>query len=352
MLYLVHGPDSYSRHEFIAGVRAKHDIDGMLATNSTPLDGRRVAFEELAAVCSALPFLGAFRWVKLSGLLARADGEKPGGRRRSTAKRAATPPAEDDGGWLRLITLAETMPDTTILVLEEGELKANNPVLEALTGLARIRSGAIRIQAFPRMSVQMLEGWIAERARQQGTVFEGGCHRLLAASVPIDVAEDGEWHTLWTVVAEMEKLRLYAGARITESDIRRLVPGTLESRVWVLTDAVADRDGPKAMAALEELLASGRPAPVLLAAIAGRYRQLIGMRELLEARTPAREAGERLAVRNQYQLDRLRRQAERATLPRLEAAYERIVDTDRAIKTGKMADTLALELLVAGLSGA
>jgi DNA polymerase-3 subunit delta len=346
MFYILHGADSFSRHEAVTALRAGLDTDGMLATNTTVLEARRLELPDLTMVCDALPFLGSNRLVHVIGLLARAEGERaPSGRRSGRGSRATTAAADEPpAGWLALAEYVDRMPPSTTLLLEDGDIRSSNALLAALTPKAKVRK-------FEQITTRSLTSWIGERARRRGVLFDGAALRLLAESVPTDLAEDRQWHALWTLTAEIEKLSLYASAeRISESDVRHLVPAALESQIYRLTDAVAERRGDDALRVLEELLASGRPAPVLLAAIAGRYRQLLLLRELLDARVPPGEIMDRLSLRNELQYRRLRDQAAHASPARLEAAYQRILHADRAVKQGRLDDGTALEVLVAELT--
>ncbi len=347
MLHIVHGPDSFSRHEALAALRASLDTDGMLATNTTLLDARTLTLPQLTMVCDAMPFLAEHRFVLVRGLLGRADSERPAGGRRGG--RAPKPTDGGDGaaeGWLTLARYVDGMPPTTVLALDDGEVRATNPLLAALAPKAKV-------QAFGRMTVRVLEGWIAGRARQRGVLFDGAALRRLAESAPSDLAEDKQWHTLWWLTGEIEKLSLYAaGARITESDVERLVPAALESRAYLLADKVAERRSSEALILLEELLAGGRPPPVLLATIAGRVRQLLMIHALTEVGTARNEVAARIGVRNEWQFDRLAEQARRTSTARLESAHHRIVEADRAIKRGRIDEVTALEIVVAEMTGA
>ena len=346
MLTILHGPDSFSRHEAIALLRASLDSDGSLAANTTLLDPPPARLTDLTMVCDAVPFLTDHRLVHVRGLLGKSEGGRRGGRRRPRAKAGdAAGAAPPDDPWFGLVEYVQRMPPTTALLLEEAELRRDHALLEALAPHATV-------QAFDRMTPRALEGWIAERARRRGVLFDGPALRLLTQSVPLDTSDEHDWHALWGLTSEIEKLSLYAsGARISEGDVRRLVPLALESRVYTLTDAVVNRQGAEALRLLEELLASGRPAPALLATLAGRYRQLILFRSLEADGANARDIGAALAIRSDWQLDRLRDQARRHPPARLEAAYQRLLVADRHIKTGRTDDVTALETLVADLAG-
>jgi DNA polymerase-3 subunit delta len=348
MLYLYYGPDTFSRSEALAALRARLDTDGMLATNTTVLDARALTLDQLIMVCDAVPFLAAHRLVHVQGLLMRLESARPSGGRRTgrTARRAAAEGGPDDG-WLALADYVDRMPPTTILVLEDGDIRDTNLLRSVLASRAQ------EVRVFRRLSVRDIEGWIADRARRRGVLFDSPALKLLAESAPIDVAEDGQWHTLWWLASEIEKLSLYAaGEKITTRDVRRLVPAVLESRLYLLADRIAERRGGEALALLEELLAGGRPAPLLLATIAGRVRQLILIREALDAGVPKGEMQSRSGVRSEWQFDQLRKQAERIPMTRLEAAHRRLLTADRAIKQGTVDETTAIETLVAELAGA
>src|SRR5262249_22090325 len=139
--HVLYGVDSFSRHEAVAAVRAELDVDGMLATNTNLLDGRRLTLEELTMVCDALPFLGAHRLVHVRGLLPRADSERPAASRRVGRGGRATSVAPEDAasGWLALASYVGRMPPSTVLLLEDGEVRSTNPLLFALNGKGRLR---------------------------------------------------------------------------------------------------------------------------------------------------------------------------------------------------------------------
>lgn len=343
MLVIFHGPDSYSRHQALARLRAELDRDGMLGANTTVLDARELTLPALTMVCDAAPFLSAYRLVHVRGLLARAEADPSAANRRGRRGRLV---ASDDesAGWLALANYVERIPPTTVLVLEDGELRGGNPLLAALEPRARV-------EGFPRLSARQLEGWIARRARELGVLFDKPALTRLAEATPSDLTEDRQWHGLWWLAAEIEKLTLFAGnGRITEEDVERLVPAVLQTRIYTLADAVIRRERDAALTALERLLIAGQPAPVLLAAIANRLRQLLLLRELMTAGAPEPEMRERTGLRNPAQFDILRRQAQALSSARLEAAYLRVLEADRAIKGGRVDEATALETLVAELA--
>lgn len=340
MLHILYGPDSFSRTEAVGALKRGLDTDGMLASNTNVLDAKSLTLAHLAMVCDALPFLAAARLVIVDGLLSKAGGAR-GGRRRAGAPAAANLPEE----WQELPAYLERMPPSTTLVLTDGEVPPASPLLAALAEHGRTR-------AFPKQPARALEGWIAQRATARGLRIDAAAVTLLATCAPQELGEDGQWHALWHLASDLEKLALFAGERaITAEDIRRLVPAAAETNVFAWVDAVIERRGEEALRRLSDLLAAGQPPPVLLTLLTRGYRQLTLYADLASANTRPDAIARQLRMQP-WLLDRLRAQASRYRLSRLSAAYERILAADRSVKRGESDDMTVLELLTAELSAA
>ena len=338
MLHILYGPDSFSRAEAVAALKRSLDSDGMLASNTNTFEAKSLTLAQLTMVCDAAPFLAAHRLVIVDGLLARFGGRAPRARRRTST--AANLPEE----WQGLPDYVARMPPPTTLLLTDGDVPPDSPLLAALAEHARVRN-------FPRLPAQRLEGWIAARAKAQGITLEPAALRLLAESAPQEVGEDGGWHALWSLANDLEKLALYAGGRaVTAEDVRRLVSAAAETNVFAFVDAVVERRGEEAVRRLSDLLADGQPPPVLLTMLVRGYRQLVVYTDLATGGARPEEIGRRLNVPAGWRLDHLRDQARRYQPDRLAAIYARILSADRSVKRGEADETAALEILTAELA--
>lgn len=338
MLHILYGPDSFSRAEALATLKKSLDTDGMLASNITALEAKSLTPQHLQMVCDAMPFLAANRLVVVDGLLVRLSG---GASRRSRRGSAPAPRLPDE--WQALPEMVDHMPPTTTLVLSDGDLPSNAPVVAALAEHGRARN-------FPRQPARALEGWIAQRAKSHAVAIDADALRLLAESVSQETGDDGQWHALWGVVNDLEKLSLYAGQRaVGVDDVRRLVPAAADTNVFAYVDAVIERRGDEALRRLSDLLFAGQPAPVLLTMLVRGYRQLVLYVELAAAGLRPEEIGRRMNLQR-WALDRLSRQSSRYRPQRLAAIYDRILQADRSIKRGESDETTALELLTAELA--
>jgi len=335
MLHVFFGKDSFSLRERLDELRSSLDDDGMLASNTVVLDGRRTSLAEVTAACDTAPFLAAHRLVIVEGLLARLAGAGRGRRAQKGGRLAGSRgPSADAASWLSLADYADRMPPSTHLVLIDGEVQGENPLRDALKGKGEVRE-------FRPLNPRAVPDWIRSRARSFGLTLTPGAVGLLADSVGND---------LWTLAGELEKLAVYAGGRpVGEEDVRALVTAVRETSVFPLVDAIVEGRPAAAVRLLRQVLRQESGAPYILAMIQRQLRHLALAREMMDAGASSRRIGEVLRL-PEFALDRLLGQAPRYPPQRLQAAFRRLLEADLQIKRGIYHDELALELLVHDLA--
>jgi len=316
VFHVFHGPDSFSRQGALEEI--KKALGEFLEANTTSFEGDRVNPGELYLACQTAPFLAPRRLVLVKGLLERFEPRRD--RK-----------GEDPSRFLRAL---EALPSTTELVLIENRpLTDANPLFLALKGKAQVR-------AFPPLRGDRLRRWIGERVAWGGGAIAPGAVELLARVVGDD---------LWALSQEIEKLLLFCqGKPITEDDVRQLSSPVREVRAYELADGLLEGRSRGVGRLLHELLQEGQVPAQLLAAVTRQLRQALLAQELLGQGVRWKELGERLGLSG-YPLEKALAQA-RFPRPRLEGAYYKVLETDLAIKTGKLPGELAMDLLVAELS--
>jgi len=63
MLYVLYGPDSFSRTEKLTQIKIELDSDGSLSSGTAVFDARQATPQEVVAACETLPFLSPHRLV-------------------------------------------------------------------------------------------------------------------------------------------------------------------------------------------------------------------------------------------------------------------------------------------------
>jgi len=329
-VHIFYGRDSFSLNQAVDQVKAGLGDRETVGANTTTLTGQGLTLRDLRNNCDAFPFLSTHRLVIVDGLLGRFEHKQ--GRPRS-AKRSAGPGA-GLGEWENLASYFDQMPETTVLLLVDGDIKAQNPFLKKLSPLADARS-------FPLLRGKELKAWIQRRVSEEGRDITPQAVNLLADLIGGD---------LWAMNGEIEKLLLYTRERpISEEDVRQLTSHLQEANIFALVDAVAEGRTESAQRILHRLYHDGVPPIHILVMITRQFR-LIAQAVDLKRGLSRTDIQNRLGLKSSYALDKTLAQARTYDLDGVKGAYDKLLETDLAIKTGRYTDKLALELLVTELA--
>ena len=328
MFYILYGQDDFSLNQAVEKIKADLGDREMIATNTTSLEGQRITLSELRNKCDAVPFLSSHRLVIVDGLLGRFEANQS--RPRASIRKSGN----GLGEWENLASYVGQMPETTVLMLVDGEMKGQNRLLKKLSPLAEVRT-------FPLLRGRDLKAWIQQRVREEGGSVTSQAVNLLAELIGGD---------LWAMNGEIQKLLLYSQERpIGEDDVRQLVSHVQEANIFALVDSVAEGRTELAQRILHRLYDDGVAATYILVMITRQFR-LIAQAKDLERGLSRLQIQDRLGLKSSYSLDKTLGQAKLYDFEGVKRAYDKLLETDLAIKTGQYSDRLALELLVTELA--
>jgi len=328
MFYILYGQDDFSLNQAVEKIKAGLGDWEMLATSTTNLEGQHLTLSELRNKCDAAPFLSLHRLVIVDGLLGRFEVKQS--RPRSGRGKSGN----GLGEWEGLASYIGQMPETTALMLVDGEVKGHNPLLKKLSPLAEVRT-------FPLLRGRDLKAWIQQRVREDGGDITPQAVNLLAELIGGD---------LWAMNGEIQKLLLYSQERpIGEDDVRQLVSHVQEANIFALVDAVAEGRTELAQRILHRLYDDGVAPTYILVMITRQFRLIAQAKDLGKGLSRL-QIQDRLGLKSSYSLDKTLDQAKLYDFEGVKRAYDKLLETDLAIKTGKYSDKLALELLVTELA--
>ena len=321
--FVVYG-DSFLVRQRMAALEEERGANALLDANRHRLQGNQVTPQELIGVCQALPFLDTLRLVVVDGLLATAESRTGGGRGRRGGGSA-------DDRWQPLVAAIPQFPDTTLLLLSDGPLNANNPLLRQLGPVCTVEE-----QAAPRG--EQLACWIKQTAEARGAAISPTAIRAMADLVGSD---------LWTLDQELEKLSLYASGReIGEGDVRLMVSQVREASIFEAVDAMIEGRPQVALRLLAQLRDDGREPLYIIAMVERQLRLLALARDAAERRLPQNELKRALGTSSDFVVRKTMEQARRHSREDIAWRYDRLLEADLSIKQGRLDPDLALELLV------
>jgi len=329
LFYIFYGKDDFSIQQALEEIKNELGNKEMLAVNTSILDGQQLRLSQLTDACSAVPFLCPCRLVIVKGLLGRLE-TKAGSERRSARSKAKNNSALEE--WAGLPEYIKRMPPTTVLVLIDGEVKAGNRLMKSLAPLAKVKG-------FPQLNDRDLSDWVQGRIKEGGGRISPAALKLLVGLVGAD---------LWVMGSEIEKLLAYSSGRvITEDNVKQLTSYAREANIFALVDAILEGRS-QAQQLLHRLLRDGASPAYILAMITRQLRLIVLAKDRGRKRSqPA--ISDSLETISDYSLDKAAKQAKAFSLERIKKAYDKLLEADIGIKTGKYEGDLALDLLVVEL---
>lgn len=143
---------------------------------------------------------------------------------------------------------------------------------------------------------------------------------------------------------EVKKISLYRlGEKIVTTDFKEMIAPEISANIFYFVEQLTDHNFPLAMRSLAELLATGQNEQYIISMIAWQYRQLI----MIKAGLLAGDAtADKIGI-NPYVFSKLSAIARKIDLDDLRDIYQKIEETDFAIKTGQLEAQMAIELFTA-----
>ncbi len=329
LFYVLYGKDEFSVQKALEKIEKELGDNEMLAVNTSILDGQQIRLSQLVDACSSVPFLCSYRLVIVKGLLGRFE-PKSGSEKRPARSKGKTNSAMEE--WIGLAEYIKQMPPTTVLILIDGEVKPGNRLMKSLSPMATVKG-------FAALKDSDLNDWVQERVKD-------GDGKILPAAVKMLVRLVGP--DLWVMNAEIDKLLAYCSGRaITEDDVKQLTSYTREANIFALVDAILEGRRSQAQQLLHRLLQDGASPSYILAMITRQLRLIVLAKDIGKKKSTGTSSG--LESVSEYSLQKATKQAKEFTLERIKRAYDKLLEADLGIKTGKYEGDLALDLLVVEL---
>jgi DNA polymerase III delta subunit len=234
----------------------------------------------------------------------------------------------------RLVAMVATIPPGNALCITDlVPAGARGPAAQGVLRDAVADAGGLvaELQVPP---AGRLESWLIDRAAELGSSLDPAAARLLAERIGGHIREGDVDRRRRTELAdaELQKLALYRpSGTISRADVEALVSESVPGSTWAFLDAVGRRDTALAATTIDRLLAASTPVPVLATQLHRRLRDLILVREHLDAGSTPPQIVRELKLQP-FRAQKLAEQARRWRLDELESALAGLLELDLASK--------------------
>lgn len=192
-------------------------------------------------------------------------------------------------------------------------------------------------QEFKSLEGAQLKNWIKKEIESYGGKIELSALDEIASAVG---------NNLWQMENEIKKLVNYKkGGIIKIEDVRLLVRPKIETDIFKTIDAIAQKNKKQALSLIHEHMGKGDPPLYLLSMINFQFRNLLAVKNLIEKNVPYYSIP-KISGLHPFVVKKSYFQAGKFTLQELKKIYQKIFQTDLAIKSGKMGAETALDILL------
>ena len=315
MIIFLYGEDSYRSRQKLNQIKEKFKKSDPSNINLAILDGEKTSLEEIRKTIQAVPFLAKKRLVIIENLLTKNKNKTL---------------LEELANYIKKRKISES----TVLVFWEE----NKP--DERTKLFKLLKKPGRAQEFKLLSGYSLSRWIKGEIEKRGGKIERKAIEKLAAYVGND---------LWQMSNEIDKLISYQALKpITSENVEVLVKAKLDTNIFNLIDAIGEKNRKGALKLLQDQIESGAHPLYLLTMIIYQFRNLLIIKDLIEQGLNQYQIQKETKI-HPFVVQKTFSQARNFSLNELKKIYQKLLETDIALKTSKIEPNLALDLLITKL---
>ena len=305
-VYLLYGTEDYLKRQYRD--KLKHAlVEPDDTMNFSAYEGKDINPKELIDLSETLPFFKEKRMILV---------ENSGFFKNSC----------DD-----LAEYMSQVPESTCFVFVEEEVDKRSKLFKAAS-----RAGSA--VEFETPKEDMLIRWILGRIQREGKKITQSVMQLFLSKTGSDMEN---------IDKELEKLICYTldKTEISAADVEAICTGQTENKIFEMIDAISAKNQKKALDLYYDLLALKEAPMRILFLIARQFQNLLLIKSMSAKGYPAVSIAKTAGMPS-FAVQKNLRQAGAFKINQLKEAIEDCVQAEEDVKTGRMADQLAVELLI------
>ncbi len=310
-VYLLYGTEDYLKRQYRD--KLKHAlVEPDDTMNFSAYEGKDINPKELIDLSETLPFFKEKRMILV---------ENSGFFKNSC----------DD-----LAEYMSQVPESTCFVFVEEEVDKRSKLFKAAS-----RAGSA--VEFETPKEDMLVRWILGRIQREGKKITQSVMQLFLSKTGSDMEN---------IDKELEKLICYTldKTEISAADVEAICTGQTENKIFEMIDAISAKNQKKALDLYYDLLALKEAPMRILFLIARQFQNLLLIKSMSAKGYPAVSIAKTAGMPS-FAVQKNLRQAGAFKINQLKEAIEDCGQAEEDVKTGRMADQLAVELLIVKYSG-
>ena len=304
-IYLLYAEEAFLKNSYKN--RLKEAIIGDDTMNFARFEGKGLDVDELIRLADTMPFFAERRLILV-----------------------------EDSGFFKsasdaLVQYLPSMPDTTILLFVETEVDKRNRLYKKVKDMG--------------YAAELNRQDSAQLARWAGGILTREQKKITKHTMELFLSMAGD--DMENIRMELEKLISYTLGRevITDEDVLAVCTVQVTNRIFEMVSAIVNRQPRKAMDLYEDLLTLKEPPMRILFLIARQFNQLLQVKDLMGKGMDKGTIASKLKMQP-FVVGKTMPQARQFGREQILSYVEFCVETEEAVKSGRLQDRLAVELLI------
>jgi DNA polymerase-3 subunit delta len=306
-VYLLYGEEAFLKKSYKN--QMKEAIAGDDTMNSHSFEGKGLDLKEIISLADTMPFFGERRLLVIedSGLFKSGGGEM-------------------------LVEYLPHMPDTTCILFVESEVDKRNRLYKKVKDLGYAAE-------MTRQNASQLAAWAGKILAKEGKKITGRTMELFLSKTGDDMEN---------IQMELEKVISYTMGKdvVTDQDVEEICTVRVTNKIFDMVSAIVNRKTKAAMDLYEDLLTLKEPPMRILFLIARQFNQIIQVKELMGQGMDRGSIASKLKLQP-FVVGKVMPQARGFSREQILSYVNLCVDAEEAVKTGRLNERLAVELLIA-----
>ena len=303
--YLLFGEEEFLKQSYKK--RLRQAVAGDDTMNYNYFEGKGLDVQELISLANTMPFFSDRRLIMVedSGCFKAASDE--------------------------LVEALPDIPDTTCMVFVESAVDKRNRLYKKVKELG----SAVELK---RQSASQLAVWAGRILAQNG-------RKITSSDMNLFLERTGD--DMETIRTELENLISYTMGQeiVAREDIEAVTTVQVTNKIFDMVAAIVAGKTKTAMDRYEDLLTLKEPPMRILFLIARQFNQILLVKEMMASGNDKSAIASKLKI-PPFAAAKLMPQARNFTKEQLAGCVEACVEAEEAVKTGRLGDRLAVELLI------
>lgn len=322
-VYLIYGEEEFLIQKFIKLVKEKLVLPNFEDLNFINMDNKDFTIDKFIDACETLPFMAERKLVMVRGL------EVFRSKKRGISE-------EDEK---QLIDYIKKIPTSTCLLFY------GNKTVDARKKIVKEIQKYGRSINFEKLSAKDLRQWIDETIKKYGKTI--GSKEMEYFMGNIDYIGRDTNQNLLDIDKEIQKLIAYIGDRdkIEEKDLENIFSSNFQNDIFKLLDAIGKKQVGEGLKRLDFMLNQGEAIIKISVTLGNQLRNLYKTKLLLEEGYTSKTIASKIGI-HPYVASKTVSQCRDFSLGTLENLLNKYLQMDVAMKSGKIQNTIAMELFI------